>query len=97
MEKVIEQPSFALLIRSAQRWPEALQVSDSLLGFGATVAIFFLGEEVCGGQMPLDKLQKSLNDRNIRCYADQPVAGMACLSLERMAQRLRQYELVIPI
>jgi hypothetical protein len=96
-EKKKKAPTVAILIRNTQCWPVALQATKRLQGSGADVTIFILCIEQIDGDAQFEKMMSSIKKTGIQCYVDQPAAGMACMPLEAMAKRLRQFELVIPI
>ncbi len=97
MVRAKKASSIAILIKHAHRWPEALQATKHLQGSGATVTIFILCNEMRDGDRQFDNMMASIKNLNIRCFTDQPSAGMISVPLETMAKILRQFELVIPI
>jgi hypothetical protein len=95
---VNQQPSIAILVRSTERWCEALETSKTLLASGARVAIFFIDADFQCSQSYFRKFRNSLEDSPIQLFTDHRADGDGpCLSLESMAQRIRQYDLVVPI
>ena len=97
MHRANKKSSIAILIRHVQRWPEALQATKFLQGSGAAVTIFILCNELEDGDIQFEKMMSSIENLNIQCFADHPVAGIVCVPLDTIAKRLRQFELVIPI
>lgn len=92
------QPSIAILVRSTERWCEALETSKTLLASGASVAIFFVDADSQCYQGHFQKFRKSLGDSPIQLFTDHTAGGdVPCLSLESMVQQMRQYDLVVPI
>lgn len=93
-----QQPSIAILVRSTERWCEALEAGKILLAWGASVAIFFIDADSQCSQGHFQKFRKSLGDSPIQLFTDHTAVGdVPCLSLESMAQRMRQCDLVVPI
>lgn len=93
-----QQPSIAILVRSTERWCEALETGKTLLASGASVAIFFIDADAQCYQGNFQKFRKSLGDSPIQLFTDHTAGGdVPCLSLESMVQRMRQYDLVVPI
>jgi hypothetical protein len=95
---VNRQPSIAILVRSAERWCEALETGKTLLASGALVAIFIIDADFQCSRCHMEKLRKSLGDLSIELFIDHGAGGdVPYVSLESMAQQMRQYDLVVPI
>lgn len=93
-----QQPSIAILVRSPERWSEALDAGKTLQASGAAVTIFFLGTDFEGSRSHFQKFREFLGNSPIQCFANHTAGGnVACLSLESIAQRMRQCDLVVPI
>jgi hypothetical protein len=95
---VNQQPSIAILVRSSERWCEALDAGKTLLASGASVAIFLIGADFRCSQSYFQKFRNSLGDSPIQLFTGHRAGGDGpCLSLESMAQQMRKYDLVVPI
>ncbi len=81
----------AVLIHEDSQWSVALRTVKALLENGATVILFYLGIAPMTIENPMP------NDPCLECYADTCQMGMDCMSLNEIAERLRQCDLVIPI
>jgi len=91
LKDVKKQLSVAVLIHETSQWSEALHTGKALSETGATVSLF------CLGYPPLAVDHSIPDDLSLEWYADTCQAGMHCLTLNEIAEKLKCCDLVIPI
>jgi len=91
LQEVNKHLSVAVLIHEISQWSEALRTGKALSETGATVSFFCLGYAPMTVEPPIP------HDLGFEWYADACQAGMRWLSLDEIAERLKRFDLVIPI
>ncbi len=91
MKDVTKQLSVAVLIHETSQWSEALRTGKVLSETGATVSLYCLG-------YPSMTVEKPIPDGlGLEWNADTCQAGMNCLTMNEIAEKLKRCDLVIPI
>lgn len=83
--------SAAILINSTSQWSQALRTGKALAEAGTAVTLIFLG------QAPLTVENPMPGEPGVQCFADRCQIGMESLSLDEIADKLKQCDLVIPL
>jgi hypothetical protein len=91
LKEVKKQLSVAVLIHETSQWSEALRTGRALSETGAAVSLF------CLGHAPMTLAYPTSDESGFNCFSDTCQAGMDCLSLNEIAEKLKRCDLVIPI
>lgn len=91
MGACMKQTTVAVLMHEDSQWTDALRTIKTLMENGSAVILFYLGFAPMTIENPMP------DDPCLECYADVCQMGMDCMSLNEIAERLRQCDLVIPI
>jgi hypothetical protein len=91
LKDVKKQLSVAVLIHETSQWSEALRTGKAFSETGATVSLF------CLGCAPMTVGHSIPDDIGLEWYSDAFQAGMHCLPLNEIAEKLKRCDLVIPI
>ncbi len=91
MGEIKGHTSAALLINATSQWSQALRTGKALAEAGTAVTLIFLG------QAPLSIENPMPGEFGVQCFADTCQIGMQSLSLNEIAERLKQCDLVIPL
>jgi hypothetical protein len=84
----------AVIVR--ERQGEALRVSGGLTLADDTIEVFVLDRTLEKNDPEIAKPLELVNDLDLKMYSNNPENGYTTISLEEMANKLLEYDLVVP-
>jgi hypothetical protein len=84
----------AVIVR--ERQGEALRVSGGLTLADDTIEVFVLDRTLEKNDPEIAKPLELVNDLDLKVYSNNPENGYTTISLEEMANKLLEYDLVVP-
>ncbi len=84
----------AVIVR--ERQGEALRVSGGLTLADDTIEVFVLDRKLEKNDPEIAKPLELVNDLDLKMYSNNPENGYTTVSLEEMANKLLEYDLVVP-
>jgi len=84
----------AVIVR--ERQSEALRVSGGLTLADDTIEVFVLDRKLEKNDPEIAKPLELVNDLDLKMYSNNPENGYTTISLEEMAKKLLEYDLVVP-
>jgi hypothetical protein len=84
----------AVIVR--ERQSEALRVSGGLTLADDTIEVFVLDRKLEKNDPEIAKPLELVNDLDLKMYSNNPENGYTTISLEEMANKLLEYDLVVP-
>jgi hypothetical protein len=84
----------AVIVR--ERQGEALRVSGGLTLADDTIEVFVLNLKLEKNDPEIAKPLELVNDLELKMYSNNPENGYTTISLEEMAKKLLEYDLVVP-
>jgi len=84
----------AVIVR--ERQGEALRVSGGLTLADDTIEVFVLDQKLEKDDPEIAKPLELVNDLDLKMYSNNPENGYTTISLEEMANKLLEYDLVVP-
>jgi hypothetical protein len=84
----------AVIVR--ERQGEALRVSGGLTLADDTIEVFVLDRKLEKNDPEIAKPLELVNDLDLKMYSNNPENGYTTISLEEMANKLLEYDLVVP-
>jgi hypothetical protein len=84
----------AVIVR--ERQGEALRVSGGLTLADDTVEVFVLGGKLDRNDPAIAQPLELVTDLDLKVYATNPESGFTTLSLEDMAKKLLEYDIIVP-
>lgn len=84
----------AVIVRDRQS--EALRVSGGLTLADDAVEVFVLDNKLDGNRPEIAQPLELVNDLDLRIYSNNPDNGFTMISLEDMALKLLEYDIVVP-
>jgi len=84
----------AVIVR--ERQGEALRVSGGLTLADDTIEVFVLDQKLEKNDPEIAKPLELVNDLDLKMYSNNPENGYTTISLEEMANKLLEYDLVVP-
>lgn len=84
----------AVIVR--ERQGEALRVSGGLTLADDTIEVFVLDRKLEKDDPEIAKPLELVNDLELKMYSNNPENGYTTISLEEMANKLLEYDLVVP-
>jgi hypothetical protein len=84
----------AVIVRDRQG--EALRVSGGLTLADDTIEVFVLDRKLEKNDPEIAKPLELVNDLDLKVYSNNPENGYTTISLEEMANKLLEYDLVVP-
>lgn len=79
-----------------ERQGEALRVSGGLTLADDTIEVFVLDRKLEKNDPEIAKPLELVNDLELKMYSNNPENGYTTISLEEMANKLLEYDLVVP-
>jgi hypothetical protein len=84
----------AVIVR--ERQGEALRVSGGLTLADDTIDVFVLDRKLEKNDPEITKPLELVNDLDLKMFSNNPENGYTTISLEEMANKLLEYDLVVP-
>lgn len=84
----------AVIVR--ERQGEALRVSGGLTLADDTIEVFVLDRKLEKNDPEIAKPLELVNDLDLKVYSNNPENGYTTISLEEMANKLLEYDIVVP-
>ncbi|HTP06098.1 MAG TPA: hypothetical protein VMM54_13205 [Nitrospirota bacterium] len=84
----------AVIVR--ERQGEALRVSGGLTLADDTIEVFVLDRKLEKDDLEIAKPLELVNDLDLKIYSNNPENGYTTISLEEMAKKLLEYDIVVP-
>jgi len=84
----------AVIVRDRQG--EALRVSGGLTLADDTIEVFVLDRKLDKSDPEVVKPLELVNDLELKMYSNNPENGYTAITLEEMAKRLLEYDIVVP-
>ena len=84
----------AVIVRDRQG--EALRVSGGLTLADDTIEVFVLDRKLNKSDPEIVKPLELVNDLDLKIYSNNPENGDTVITLEEMAKRLLEYDIVVP-
>jgi hypothetical protein len=84
----------AVIVR--ERQGEALRVSGGLTLADDTIEVFVLDRTLEKNDPEIAKPLELVNDLDLKVYSNNPENGFTTISLEEMAKKLLEYDIVVP-
>ena len=84
----------AVIVRDRQG--EALRVSGGLTLADDTIEVFVLDRKLDKSDPEIVKPLELVNDLELKMYSNNPENGYTAITLEEMAKRLLEYDIVVP-
>jgi hypothetical protein len=84
----------AVIVR--ERQGEALRVSGGLTLADDTIEVFVLDRKLEKNDHEIAQPLELVNDLDLKMYSNNPENGYTTISLEEMAKKLLEYDIVVP-
>jgi len=84
----------AVIVR--ERQGEALRVSGGLTLADDTIEVFVLDQKLEKDDPEIAMPLELVNDLDLKIYSNNPENGYTTISLEEMAKKLLEYDIVVP-
>ncbi len=84
----------AVIVRDRQS--EALRVSGGLTLADDTIEVFVLDNKLDRNNPEIAQPLELVSDLNLKVYSNNPDNGFTTISLEEMARKLLEYDIVVP-
>jgi hypothetical protein len=84
----------AVIVR--ERQGEALRVSGGLTLADDTIEVFVLDRKLEKKDPEITQPLELVNDLDLKMYSNNPENGYTTISLEEMAKKLLEYDIVVP-
>jgi hypothetical protein len=84
----------AVIVR--ERQGEALRVSGGLTLADDTIEVFVLDRKLDKNDPEVAKPLELVNDLDLKMYSNNPENGYTAISVEEMAKKLLEYDIVVP-
>jgi len=89
-----DMKKIAVIVRDRQG--EALRVSGGLTLADDTIEVFVLDRKLEKSDPEIATPLELVNDLDLKMYSNNPANGYTTISLEEMANKLLEYDIVVP-
>ncbi len=89
-----DMKKIAVIVRDRQG--EALRVSGGLTLADDTIEVFVLDRKLNKNDSEIVTPLELVNDLDLKIYSNNPENGYTTITLEEMAKRLLEYDIVVP-
>jgi len=89
-----DRKRIALIVRDRQS--EALRVAGGLTLADDTIEVFVLDRKLDKSDPAIAKPLELVNDLDLKVYSNNPENGFAPITIEELAAKLLEYDIVVP-